>query len=258
MIVVSDERYVPTTPGIITLQDADGVYYYVHKTLYEQATILEDRYGESIETLQKLIGGNPENVAIEKFVKYVPRPVSIMGYFLALLTDDIDDFEDAVGALDAMSSAINLRNLIKQPEAIRQTIRFGMSIRNEYRDSWEHFLQTCYSYDEVKAAMSGSSSRSVDVRPQPATTYYAPTPAQAVIPDPEPEDEELDEDDPVAKALAALDSIKNTADTKFAEGDNKDENAPIPESEKAPIEKIPESLGGNGLETIAKARRRAL
>ena len=252
MIVVSDERYVPTTPGVITLQDADGVYYYVHKTLYEQATILEDRYGESIETLQKLIGGNPDFVAIEKFVKYVPRPVSIMGYFLALLTDDIEDFEDAVGALDAMSSAVNLRNLIKQPEAIRQTIRFGMSIRNEYKDSWEHFLQTCYSYEEVKAAMSGSVSRQVEVRQQPATTYYAPEHEL------EPEEEELDDDDPVAKALAALDALKDKADAQYSAGDDENEKASLPESEKAPIEKIPDSLGGNGLEAIAKARRRAL
>lgn len=262
MIVLSEERYLPTMPGIVTLQDSDGVYYYVHKTLYEQAVIIEDRYGESIETLQKLIGGHPEHIAIQKFIQYVPRPVGIMGYFLALLSEDVEDFEDAVGALDAISSAVNLRNLIKQPEAIRQTISFGMSVKNEYRDSWERFFQSCYLFDSVKEALNGNFKQPVQV-PQPTPYYGAfPTPAYtAPAPAPEPEEEEEDdeESDPFADFLSKMDDISKSANEKIeASKSGKDAEEVIPESEKAPLEKIPESLGGNGLETIAKARRRAL
>lgn len=260
MIVLSEERYLPTMPGIVTLQDSDGVYYYIHKTLYEQAVIIEDRYGESIETLQKLIGGHPEHVAIQKFVQYVPRPVGIMGYFLALLSEDLEDFEDAVGALDAISSAVNLRNLIKQPEAIRQTISFGMSVKNEYKDSWERFFQSCYAYDTVKEALSGNFKQPVQVQ-QPAPYYGAmPTPAyMAPAPALEPEEEDEEETDPIADFLSKMDDISKAANEKIEASKNgDDEEDVIPESEKAPLEKIPESLGGNGLETIAKARRRAL
>lgn len=66
MIVVSEDRYVPINPEYMVLQDVDGFYYYVHRTFYEQAVVMEDRYGESIETLQKLIGV----IVISKLLKY--------------------------------------------------------------------------------------------------------------------------------------------------------------------------------------------
>ena len=258
MIVLSEERYIPTFPGIITLQDSDGVYYYVHKSLFEQAVIIEDRYGESLDTLKKQIGGNPDYVAIQKFVEYVPRPINIMGYFLALLSEDIEDFTDIVGAMDAMSSAVNLRNLIKQPESIRQTIRFGMSIKNEYKDSWDHFIKTCYSYDQVQEALNGNFKQPVQVQvAPPPTPYYGGIPYVTPAPVPEPEVEEEDEEvDPLADFLSKMDDLGASMEEKLEAG--KEGKEAVPESEKPPLEEIPESLGGNGLAAIAKARRRAL
>lgn len=254
MIVLSEDRYVTTMPGYITLQDSDGVYYYIHKNLYEQAVVVEDRYGEDVDRLVELIGGNKENPAIEKFVKYVPRPVSIMGYFLALVTEDIDDFTDAVGALDVISSTINLRNLIKFPVEVRQTVQFGMSVKNEYQDAWDHFLESCYKYEDVKGALSGNFNQPVRTR------------RQQVVDDDEPEYEEeevaadnsvddMSEEELEAKRMAEFNA---SFDAILAGLDNPEEKQEEEEKPETPLEKIPASLGGNGLAAIAqeKARRR--
>lgn len=157
MIVASEERFIPVNPGYITLQDTVGAYYYVHRSLYEQAVIIEDRYSRQIETLQKLIGGNSDFEAIGIFVRNTPRPINIMGYFLALLDEDITEYTDIIGAFDVISSALNLRNLIKQPSAIRQEVHFSMSVENEYKDGWDVFFQQCYNYDDIKSRTTGST-----------------------------------------------------------------------------------------------------
>lgn len=254
MIVVTEERYIPTAPGYITLQDADGLYYYVHKTLYEQAVVLKDRYSDSIDTLRELIGGNQDFEAVRLFTQYVPTPVNIMGYFLGLLENDITEFVDVVGALDAMSSAVNLRNLIKQPVAIRQTVTFGMSIQNEYGDMWDNFLRSCYLYDEIKAAMHGNFNQ-----PAQSTSTVVQSAQQVEEVESEPMYEGTDEEifaQVTDDALAMFDEMVGDIDTMLSEAKDKEKDKE--EDSKAPIEDIPDSLGGNGLESIARARRKAL
>lgn len=230
MIVLSEERYVPAYPGYMTLQDVDGIYYYIHRSLYDQSVIMEDRYGDNVETLVKLIGGNPDNIAIQKFVTYVPRPVNIMGYFLALLEEDIVDFTDAVGALDVIATAINLRKLIKQPEEIRQSVSFGMSIENEYQDAWNHFFEVSYKYGE-----SPTTGRAV------TTTYSAP----AV-------EEDISEEELVSSFESSLAEALAEADRKYLEGEDESEE------EQPKAQSIPASLGGDGMSAIAKHRRAKL
>lgn len=200
MIVVSEDRYVPINPEYMVLQDVDGFYYYVHRTFYEQAVVMEDRYGESIETLQKLIGGNSDFEAIEIYRKYVPRPLNIMGYFLALLKNDITDFVDAVGAMDTIASAINLRNLIKQPASIRQQVTFGVSVENEYKDIWTLFFKTgCIPYSQLEGLISGAA-----YAPTASTSYYAPA---------SDEDTAEEEDPLLAEYAEALQGFADAAES---------------------------------------------
>ena len=224
MIVVSEDRYLPTMPGYMVLQDDDGVYYYVYKTLYEQAVILKDRYGSQLDVLKELIGGNQNNVAITKFTQYVPEPVSIMGYFLALLDKDTESFEEAVGALDAIASTVNLRELVKQPLAIRQEVSFGQSITNQYKDTWAHFIDTCVPYDGTPVHTSTPSpAQEAPIGGLDFDTLFAPS---------------------------GLPPVSFAGDTVAT--------VPDPVPTPAPVPETPSSLGGDGLSTIAKAKRRAL
>lgn len=238
MIITSEEHYVPVTPGYMTLQDSDGVYYYVHKTFYEQAVVLQDRYGKSIETLQKLIGGNPNYVAVEKYLTYVPAPLKIMGHFLALLQEDIEDFVDIIGAMDTMAEVVNLRALIQQPAAIRQQVTFDMSIDNIYRDRWDLFFQQCYEYEWLREQLNVAMSP----RPSASSVSYTSTASSSDLIDPN-----LSDEDAFAQALQNFGN-------DLAEDLN---NIEIP-AEKT--ESTPDTEGGNGLSVIAetKKRRRAI
>lgn len=212
MIIVSSERYVPISPGWLVLQDADGAYYYVRRSLYDQAVILEDRYGTHIDVLQNLIGGNKDFGCIQKFVQYAPRPLGILGYFLALLEADCEDFEDIVGALYLITSNVNVRTLINQPEVIRQNVRFSLSVREEYQDLWDRFFTgECYPYEELRSRMSGAYVTS----PQTATSYsYS---------EPEEEEEEVDRTQEVNDLLAGmLDDFNNDSGTSSTEEEPED------------------------------------
>lgn len=258
MIVASETRYVPVTPGYIILQDTEELYYYVHKTFYEQAVVIEDRYKDNIETLQRQIGGNPDFVAIQKFTEYAPRPINIMGYFLALLADDIEDYEDIIGAMDVIGTALNLRNLIKQPESIRQSVSFSVSIRNEYQDTWDLFFQNCYEYDELKSMLSGSVRTAPASRSRRAPVYEEPE-------EDDYKEEELEEDDQdnyfnpdgsvnPEKYNAYMErEIKRIEEENKAAAEAKKESTPepAPASQESTV-----SDGGSGLGVIANAKKR--
>ncbi|MCM1440601.1 MAG: hypothetical protein NC131_15600 [Roseburia sp.] len=269
MIVASETRYVPVTPGYLTLQDSEGLYYYVHRTFFEQAVIMQDRYGDDIETLKNQIGGNPDFVAIEKFVEYVPKPINIMGYFLALLQEDIEDFEDIIGAMDVISTALNLRNLIKQPASIRQSVSFSVSIQNEYSDAWDLFFQNCYEYDWMKSMLSGGGARAVE----PAPARRASSRASSYTPVYEEEEEEEEAEDlglsylnpdgslNMEKYNEYMEAQMAKIDEEMAE-DEANGTSPTPAA-PAPAPSAPVSTvddGGNGLGAIAamKKRRAAL
>lgn len=261
MIVASETRYVPVTPGYLTLQDSEGLYYYVHRTFFEQAVVMNDRYGEDIETLRNQIGGNSDFVAVSKFVEYVPKPINIMGYFLALLEDDIEDFEDIIGAMDVISTALNLRKLIKQPASIRQSVSFGMSIQSEYQDSWDLFFQNCYEYDWMKSMLSGGGSRPSESSPvrRSSQQTYAPQ-------DDAEEEEDVAEDlgmsylNPdgtlnMEKYNEYMEAQMAAIDAEMAEeAANKEEL--VQAAVSTPVQQSSTSDGGDGMGVLAAAKRR--
>lgn len=239
MLTISETRYVPVKPNYIVLQDADGYFYYINRTLYDEAIVLTDRYGRSISTLIKLIGGNSDFQCVESFVIRAPKSISILGYFLALLSEDIeDDYTDVVGALDLITSNLDPRTFIKQPAEIRQSVNFGMSIRNEYMDSWEMFFDSCYEYEWMSSVLREARTGGYV---KPATRSYSNNAIEEDV-----EDEE-DAGDVWADLMADFEKEDAEADAKLKTPEVKEEPAPVA---------APSTDGGNGLDIIRKRRAR--
>ena len=239
MLTISETRYVPVKPNYIVLQDADGYFYYINRTLYDEAIVLTDRYGQSISTLIKLIGGNSDFQCVESFVIRAPKSISILGYFLALLSEDIeDDYTDVVGALDLITSNLDPRTFIKQPAEIRQSVNFGMSIRNEYMDSWEMFFDSCYEYEWMSNVLREARTGGYV---KPATRSYSNSAIEEDV-----EDEE-DAGDVWADLMADFEKEDAEADAKLKTPEVKEEPAPVA---------APSTDGGNGLDIIRKRRAR--
>lgn len=239
MLTISETRYVPVKPNYIVLQDADGYFYYINRTLYDEAIVLTDRYGQSISTLIKLIGGNSDFQCVESFVIRAPKSISILGYFLALLSEDIeDDYTDVVGALDLITSNLDPRTFIKQPAEIRQSVNFGMSIRNEYMDSWEMFFDSCYEYEWMSNVLREARTGGYV---KPATHSYSNNAIEEDV-----EDEE-DAGDVWADLMADFEKEDAEADAKLKTPEVKEEPAPVA---------APSTDGGNGLDIIRKRRAR--
>lgn len=176
MLIHSTERFVPTDVNMLVIEGEDTGYFYIHRSLYDQAVILDDIYGETPELLIKAITGSEESRGdVDWFLANIPKPLNIFGPFLLLVTKEIEEADDAVGAIHVMSGPINLRRMIKVPIEMRNTPTFSMSIREEYKLAWNRFFQTALPYSEdmfnphAYGPMNGTQTRT-----QSAVEDYEP------------------------------------------------------------------------------------
>lgn len=235
MIVLDEKRYLTLNPGYITLQDEEGRYYYIHRLFYEQAVVINDRYGTNIQALTEQIGGHLEFTAISQFVETAPKPISIMGYFLALLEEDLEDYDDIVGALDIISTAINLRRFIKQPKEIRQSVSFSLSVKEEYTDIWGMFLSTqCCDYEDFTNAITDKGTPVRKKKSRTEDTYE-------IDDEDEEETEDLTEDDVMAMFAEAEARAYEAIEAEKVQEQETETKSPTD--------------GGSGLGVIAKRRR---
>lgn len=153
MLYCSKSRLVPTNINLMTLESKDEMYYYVHRSLYDQAVILSDRYKDKEKELMDMIGTYKSDdvpECVSYFHLVVPEPLNILGYFLALV-DQFDllsaDIEVLCGTIHQMSSAINFRKLISMPKEIRAQVQFSLNIQEEYQLSWDRFFQESLQYN---------------------------------------------------------------------------------------------------------------
>lgn len=163
MLVCSLERYVPTNVNILTLEGIDGRYYYVHRQLYDQAVVLEDKYIEHTDELVKQIIGSDSIKcdSVEYFLTIVPRPLNILGYFLLLIRDIETAVEPTIenlcGAIHQISVMISLRELVRVPINMRNSVSFSLRIMEEYQLAWNRFFQESIPYQEEMFLMGAKA-----------------------------------------------------------------------------------------------------
>lgn len=177
MLIFSYNKLLPANINMLVLADKFGGYYYVHRSLFEQAVIIEDRYKNNVEALLKALGIEsveelPSNV--NKFVENAPRPLNMLGYFLTLIDDfnDTDESMDVLcGSIHVMSSVLNFREFLRIPREARAGISFSLSIREEYELSWDRFFQEALPYAALSNYTQSASVSNNQVREE----YHAST-----------------------------------------------------------------------------------
>lgn len=149
MLIYSKERYVPTDVNmmVIRAKDNDG-FFYIHRLLYDQAVIINDIY-EDLPTLLKAVTNSEESRGdVDYFYENAPSPINVLGAFLKLVTEELTDFIDMVGAIHVISGPINMRGMLRVPYEMRNNnYKFSLSIKEEYQLAWDRFFQTVLPYD---------------------------------------------------------------------------------------------------------------
>lgn len=152
MLIRSNIRYVPTAVNMIVLQGEDGVYYYLHRSLYDQCVVLRDQYIKLLPSFYKLMGFENEHPAVcDVFMKAVPEPLDILAPFLSIINrcEELDNLDDMCGALSSMSMTVDFRKMFKVPAAVRSSIKFSLSVREEYRVQWDRFFMETPTLDQM-------------------------------------------------------------------------------------------------------------
>lgn len=148
MLVFHEERLVPTDVNVLVFAGKnDTGYFYVHRSLYDQAVIISDKYGDDIQQLYALLGGGDEmRDDVSYFMSVTPEPLRSLGPFLLLVKENIDNFIDMVGAIHVMSTQFDLRKMLTVPESLRVTLMFNLRITEEYQLSWDRFIASSMPY----------------------------------------------------------------------------------------------------------------
>lgn len=169
MLIYSEDRLVPTDVNMMVIRGKNNIgFFYIHRSLYDQAVIVNDIYEEDPVQLIKAITGKEESRAdVEKFMAEVPQPLNIFGPYLLLIKDELEELEDMIGAIHVMSGPLHLRKMLKIPADMRNTPTFSLSIKEEYQVAWDRFFQTTmpYSMDmyhpQSIAPMNGTQTETI-------------------------------------------------------------------------------------------------
>lgn len=185
MLVISPKRLMPAHINTTILQGDDGSYYYLHRDLYDQLTIIWDTfdYGDTIDQLCSLLGVRlisqwPDNVM--RFYNEAPAPLRAAAPYIMLVkeAEKLETLEDMCGALSVMSMTLDFRKMLKVDRSIRASVSFSLHIREEYRVSWDRFFQENPEFGTIEM-------------PMPAPKYnQIETPTSTVVQDAETYEEE--------------------------------------------------------------------
>ena len=230
MLVLSNERVVPSQPNVLTLTTNDGRYLYVHCKVYGDAAIIADKFGRSTEALVSVINeGTTEVPAIVTEVyELLPHPVNILAYYLLLIkTINVEELtvEEAIGALHAISNCLDFRLFPTLLAETRKNVRFTMMLVDEYKLSYDQFFQTAIPFERLTTTTVSSS------RGPLAEEGVSPASDDA-------EEEEVayeDEEDEIAAMLAEMEAMEVPSFVPMEPvEEEKKEEAPAPTPSPAP------------------------
>ncbi len=148
MLIYSEDRLVPTDVNMMVIRGKNHIgFFYIHRSLYDQAVIINDIYEDEPKKLAlELIGTEELREDAKRFLEEVPQPLNIFGPYLMLIKEPLTELEDMIGAIHVMSGPLNLRKMLKVPKEMRNTPTFSLSIREEYQVAWDRFFQTAMPY----------------------------------------------------------------------------------------------------------------
>ena len=241
MLIYSKDRLVPTDVNMMVIRAKDNVgYFYIHRALYDQAVVIHDIYGEDPSNLIKSLTGKEESREdVDYFLENVPTPINIFGPYLLLIKETLSDFEDMVGAIHVMSGPLHLRNMLKIPFEMRNTMpSFSLSIQEEYQLAWDRFFQNTMPYStdmfhkqEIQP-MNGVQTVTVESESTSEPTGYEEygidADALAFLMDEDPFaelDEENEEEDTTQQSVTT---------TTESESESESVPVPVPETEPEP------------------------
>ena len=162
MLVLSNERVVPSQPNVLTLTTNDGRYLYVHCKVYGDAAIIADKFGRSTEALVDVIneGATEVPAIVTEVYELLPHPVNILAYYLLLIkTINVEELtvEEAIGALHAISNCLDFRLFPTLLAETRKNVRFTMMLVDEYKLSYDQFFQTAIPFERLTTTTVSSS-----------------------------------------------------------------------------------------------------
>lgn len=172
MLIVSETRYVPTAVNMMVLQGKDGLFYYMHRSLYDQCVILRDQYMRMLPSFYKMFGLEDKHPAVcDAFMERVPEPADILGPFLSLVEgcEELDNIEDMCGAITAMSMSVDFRKMFRVPAEVRRSIKFSLNVKEEYRIQWDRFFLETPEFDQVNFSRTTAPAAEQYTAPSTAT-----------------------------------------------------------------------------------------
>lgn len=159
MITYSKRRLLSTDDSIVSLWNEEkGVYYYVDIDTFSTACVLYSKFEESIDSLVESIGGTPDYTCVKTAIEELPKPINIYGYFLALVSKDLINFDDIVGGIMLITDVIDFNTFLSIDPAVRKRPRLASKLQDRYLPIWKKFFMSTFDYEEAIGKLTSVSS----------------------------------------------------------------------------------------------------
>jgi hypothetical protein len=200
MLVASEKRYIPTEVNMIVLKK-DEVYFYVHRDLYDKATILNDRYKDKLAVLWELMPAtNANDEAVTFWYNNAPVPLNILAPYLKIFDVALEaTVISLAGALHIIGKSFDVLRYLMMPKELRNSVVMSVTLDETYEMEWEALFRGMLDYEARNVPTMPQYAPMPYAMPYPAPGAYAPP---ALVPAEEEDEEDEDEEDPFANLFA--------------------------------------------------------
>jgi len=168
MFIYSEERLVPPDVNMIVLRATDeSGYFYAHRSVYDQAVILNYLYREVPGDLVNAISSDGTGAMredVQLFRQLAPDPLKILAPYLLLVDEPLETIADCVGALHVISTVFNFVTFPKTDPSVRASVaHFSLTIREEYKTAWESFFMLARPWGSAQPTQPAKPQLTVGV-----------------------------------------------------------------------------------------------
>ena len=163
MLIYSKDYLLPLGGNIITLFGENSDYYYVHRSLYDLAVILNEKY--SIEELTENLGFTSFTTIMEEFSNTVPEPLQILSSYLGFVKIEEETITNYCGAIHCLNKLVDLRSLLNVLPEIRKTVKFTLNPNNDFLLQWSIIKQEWLEYNKFVTEMLAPSIHTTEMLP---------------------------------------------------------------------------------------------
>lgn len=145
MILLTDKKDVINSREYVVLPVDETKDLYVSQRVYQDATILQDRFNNDVDNLISFLGiGGKQLKAVDYFYDNMPEPVHMLSAFFGMVSEEVElklDLELLCNILFEMSLLIDFKNIVNIPASARKEVVITSRMLDNIKERQDEYFR---------------------------------------------------------------------------------------------------------------------